>query len=55
MLCAPLIAAHEALVHFCADIVSIGVISTSPTLHAIMTREDNVKVGRTLDLVVDRK
>ena len=31
ILCAPLIAAHEALVRFSADIVSIGVITTSPT------------------------
>ena len=31
ILCVPLIAAHEALVRFCADIVSLGVIITSPT------------------------
>ena len=31
ILCAPLIAANEALVRFCADIVLIGVIITSPT------------------------
>jgi hypothetical protein len=34
ILCAPLIAAHEALVRFCVGIVSIGVIITSPTPEA---------------------
>ena len=32
ILCAPLIAAHETLVRFCADIISLGVIITSPTM-----------------------
>ena len=31
ILCAPLIAAHEALLRFCADIISLGVIIISPT------------------------
>ena len=30
--CAPLIEAHKELVHFCADIVSIGAIITSPSI-----------------------
>ena len=30
-LCAPLITAHEVSVHFCADIVSLGVHITPPT------------------------
>ena len=32
-LCAPLIVAHKELVRFCADILSLGVNITSPTLN----------------------
>ena len=38
ILCAPLNAAHEALVRFSTDIASIGVIIISPTLRALQYR-----------------
>ena len=43
ILCAPLIAADEALVRFCVDIISISVLITSPTMMAEEVKEDTME------------